>query len=231
MGFIQTSSSGQIVNFRKNKNGRSVEFFFTTFNIWASACGCVYTAVLYICTYTHNDERRAYLEIWKVSTAVTSKWRAAPSFSLAASFRRVPPLFVYFQVIFFNFLFFSKRKKNTHTYLKGRRRKMAFTKLFVTIQKQRPRVKRKRRKKNVRNRLLSRLSFVRGGETLLVCAVLRCGSFFFFCWMYLFSFNPLFKKYLFLFVLFETCPPFNFPAGVFFWTFNIHRWLHSAKKP
>jgi hypothetical protein len=48
---------------------------------------------------------------------------------------------------------------------------MAFTKLFVTIQKQRPRVKRKRRKKNVRNRLLSRLSFVRGGETLLVCCM------------------------------------------------------------
>jgi hypothetical protein len=73
---------------------------------------------------------------------------------------------------FFQFFIFFKEKKNTHTYLKGRRRKkMAFTKLFVTIQKQRPRVKRKRRKKNVRNRLLSRLSFVRGGETLLVCCM------------------------------------------------------------
>lgn len=134
--------------------------------------------------------------------------------------------------IFFNFLFCFKEKKNTHTYLQGRRRKkMAFTKLFVTIQKQRPRVKRKRRKKNVRNRLLSRLSFVRGGETLLVCCMCTAVPSSSSGWMYLFSFNPLFKKYLFLFVLFETCPPFNFPAGVFFLTFNIHRWLHSAKKP
>jgi hypothetical protein len=125
MGFIQTSSSGQIVHFRKKEKwAECIEFFFTTFNIWASACGCVYTAVLYTHTHTHNDERRAYLEIWKVSTAVTSKWCAAPSFSLAASFRRVPPLFVFFQVIFFSiFYFFQREKKYTHIFKRKKKKK------------------------------------------------------------------------------------------------------------
>lgn len=127
--------------------------------------------------------------------------------------------------IFFNFLFlFQREKKYTHIFTRKKKKKNGIHETVCNDTKTTTESQKKKEKKKCQKSFAVEIIVCSRGRDSSRLLLVHCGSFFFFfCWMYLFSFNPLFKKYLFLFVLFETCPPFNFPAGVFFLTFNIHR--------
>ena len=139
------------------------------------------------------------------------------SFSLAASFRRDPPLFVDFQVSIFCFIFQREREREKQTEEEEERKNG----IHETVCNDTKTTTEEKNKKIVEIVVKIIVCFFflekkRGGGIAAV-------PFF----QFLFSHSsPLFKKkrYLFLFVLFNL--PFNFPAGVFFFSLTftiIHR--------